>query len=273
VSVNEVVEAIVGAPVYLEPLKHRRGRRRTMRARGPRGSAIVKVYASGRAAVVARRVESLAAGPEEPLVPTVLHVDPGLRLVVLTDLPGRPLREALLEGDLATCARVGSALGSWHAAWDRNAPGALRPHTAERESTLLRARAEATSPPVARAVGDVLPELEGEWTCTTVVHRDLYEEQVLVDERVALIDLDDAALGPPELDVGNLLAHVELFELRRGRDLAPEKRALLEAYAETGPLLEGALLDRCRRLSLLRLACLNDDVRLAEAALADGVLA
>jgi hypothetical protein len=34
------------------------------------------------------------------------------------------------------------------------------------------------------------------------VHRDLYEEQVLLGERVALIDLDDAALGPPELDIG-----------------------------------------------------------------------
>jgi Ser/Thr protein kinase RdoA (MazF antagonist) len=269
--VNDVVEAIVGAPMHVEQLKHKLGRRRTARARGPRGSAIVKVYASERAAVVARRVESLSAGPEEPLVPTVLHVDPGLRLVVLTDLPGRPLREALLEGDLATCARVGSALGSWHAAWDRNAPGALRPHTAERERTLLQGRADAASPPVARAVADVLPELEGEWKCTTVVHRDLYEEQVLVGERIALIDLDDAALGPPELDVGNLLAHIELLELRRQRDLRDGKRALLAGYEDDGPALDGALLDRCRRLTLLRLACLNDDVRLGEAARTEGV--
>jgi aminoglycoside phosphotransferase (APT) family kinase protein len=271
--VNEVVEAIVGAPVYLEQLKHKRGRRRTARARGPRGSAIVKVYASGRAAVVARRVESLAVGPEEPLVPTVLHVDPGLRLVVLTDLPGRPLREALLEGDLATCARVGSVLGAWHAAWHGAPPRELDPHTAEREVEILRSRAEAASPPVAWAVEDALSHLTGKWECTTVVHRDLYEEQVLVEEHVGLIDLDDAALGPPELDVGNLVAHIELLELRRERDLAAEIRALLDGYAETGPELDGALLDRCRRLTLLRLACLNDDVRLSEAASATRVVA
>ena len=150
---------------------------------------------------------------------------------------------------------------------------ALRPHTAARECTLLGARAEASSPPVARAVGDVLPELEGEWTCTTVVHRDLYEEQVLVDRRVALIDLDDAALGPPELDLGNLLAHVELLELRRGRDLTAGTRALVDGYLEAGPPVDDVLLDRCRRLTLLRLACLNDDARLVEAALAEGVLA
>jgi Ser/Thr protein kinase RdoA (MazF antagonist) len=269
--VKDVVEAIVGAPMQLEPLKHKRGRRSTARARGPRGSAIVKVYASGRAGVVARRVESLATGPKEPLVPAVLHVDPGLRLLVLADLPGRPLREALLEGDVATCARAGGALGSWHAAWHGAAPGALRPHTAEREAALLRARLEATSRPVARAVDDVLPELECEWTCTTVVHRDLYEEQILVGERIALIDLDDAALGSPELDVGNLLAHLELLELRRRRDLREQKGALLAGYEAAGPQLSSALLDRCRRLTLLRLACLNDDVRLAEAALTEGV--
>jgi hypothetical protein len=83
---------------------------------------------------------------------------------------------------------------------------------------------------------------------------------------VALIDLDDAALGPPELDVGNLLAHIELLELRRGRDLGDGKRALLAAYEVDGPELNGPLLDRCRRLTLLRLACLNDDLRLAEGA-------
>jgi Ser/Thr protein kinase RdoA (MazF antagonist) len=271
--VTQVLERILGAPVALEELKHRRGRRRTVRARGPRGTAIVKVYASERARVVARRVESLAAGPEEPLVPTVLHVDPRLRLLVLSDVPGRPLREALLAGDHATCSRIASALGAWHAAWHGSPAPVLSPHTAEREVEILRSRADAASPPVARAVTDTLSLLMGEWECTTVVHRDLYEEQVLAGERVGLIDLDDAAVGPPELDLGNLLAHVELLELRQGRDLTPEKRALSDAYVEAGPPLDGALLDRCRRLTLLRLACLNDDVHLAEAALAEGVSA
>jgi Ser/Thr protein kinase RdoA (MazF antagonist) len=271
--VIDVLEEIVGAPIALEELKHKPRRRRTLRARGPRGTAIVKVYASDRASLVARRVESLAGGPQEPVVPTVIHVDPDLHLAILSDVPGRPLREPLLEGDLATCARSGAVLGTWHAAWHGAAPEALRPHTAEREVEALRARAEAASPPVARAVDDALPGLAKEWRCTTVVHRDLYEEQVVVDERVGLIDLDDAAVGPPELDLGNLVAHLELLELRRRRDLTQEKRALLHASAESGPPLGTELLDRCRRLTLLRLACLNEDVRLAERALADGVLA
>lgn len=270
---NEIVERIVGAPARVEELKHKPGRRRTVRVRGTRGTAIVKLYASDRAVVVARRVESLRAGPEEPVVPVVLHVDPGRRLVALSDVPGRPLREALLERDLATCGRAGRALGRWHAAWQGTIPGALRPHTSEREASILRARAAAASPLVASAVADTLPELEAEWPCSTVVHRDLYEEQILVDARIGLIDCDDAALGPPELDIGNLLAHVELLELRNQRDLSASRRALREAYDDEGPALDGARLDRCRRLTLLRLACLNDDLRLVEAALMEGALA
>jgi aminoglycoside phosphotransferase (APT) family kinase protein len=269
----DVLERIVGAPVALEELKHKPGRRRTLRAHGPRGSAIAKVYASGRAPTVARRIAALAAGPPEPVVPAVLHVDPELHLLVLSEVPGRPLREPLLNGEVADCSRVGAALGRWHAAWELIAPTPLDAHTIDRELEILRGRAEASSPLIAQAVGEALPHLATKWRCTTVVHRDLYEEQVLVGERVGLIDVDDAAVGPPELDLGNLLAHVQLLERRRNRDLAQEKQSLLDGYAMTGPALDEVLLDRCRRLTLLRLACLNDDVALAERALAEDVFA
>jgi Ser/Thr protein kinase RdoA (MazF antagonist) len=267
--VNSRLEAHVGAPVAFEELKRKPGRRRTLRACGPRGSAIVKVYASDRAPVVARRVASLAAGPPEPVVPTVLDLDPKRHLVVFSDVPGRPLREALLDGDLATCSRVGVALGRWHASWDGVAPAPLARHTSDREIEILCVHAVAASPTVARSVEEALPDLIEPWECTTVVHRDLYEEQVLTGERVGLIDMDDSALGPPELDVGNLVAHVELLERRRERDLEPATRALLDGYAETGPALDQALLARCRRLTLLRLACLNDDATLVEQAFAN----
>jgi Ser/Thr protein kinase RdoA (MazF antagonist) len=270
---NELLEEIVGAPVHVEELKHKPGRRRTIRARGPKRTVIVKTYASQRAPVVARRVASLSVGPTEPVISTVVHVDEDRHMVVLSDVPGRPVREAMLDGDLATCTRVGVALRGWHAAWHGVAPDALEPHTADREVSILRARAEAASPPVARAVEDALPDLSGPWDPTTVVHRDLYEEQILVGEHIGLIDLDDAAAGPPELDVGNLIAQVELLELRRGRDLRSETRALLDGYVRAGVSLDDALLDRCRRLTLLRLACLNDDVRLVRSALAEGATA
>jgi len=65
---------LVGEPLRLSVLKHKPGRRLTLRARGPGGSAIVKRYGSDRAPRVAARVAALAGGPAEPLVPEVLLV-------------------------------------------------------------------------------------------------------------------------------------------------------------------------------------------------------
>jgi hypothetical protein len=48
--VNGVIERVVGAPAVFEELKHKPGRRLTVRARGPKGSVIVKLYSSDRVA-------------------------------------------------------------------------------------------------------------------------------------------------------------------------------------------------------------------------------
>lgn len=261
----DLLESVLGTPVVLEELKHKPGRRTTSRAVGPRGSAIVKVYASERAPRVAARLGALAEGPAEPVVPEVLLIDAEAHLVVLSEVPGVPLREALLRDDFRTSARAGSVLGAWHRAWQDASPDALAAHTAERELEILRARIANASPEVAAAVVAVLPKVtEGDWECSTVVHRDLYEEQVMVDDRIGLIDLDDAALGPPELDVGNLLGHLDLLDLRSTRGLASVTDELLAAYNRSGPKLDTALLARCRSLTLLRLVCIHHEPRLLE---------
>jgi Ser/Thr protein kinase RdoA (MazF antagonist) len=260
------LEELLGAPVTLQELKHKPGRRRTLRARGSRRSAIVKIYQSARAPLVSERIAALAIGPDEPAVPEVLHVDPARRTLVLSDQVGRPFREILFDGDLAAGRRVGAALGRWHAAWSGNAPECFRPHTFERERDVLLSSTRLASPPLAGRITSLLDSLELEWTASTVVHRDLYEEQILVGERVALIDLDDASSGPAELDVGNLLGHAELLELRSGRSLRPMLRELLRGYRSECPTLDEDLTDACRELTLLRLACLNDSTDLAERA-------
>jgi aminoglycoside phosphotransferase (APT) family kinase protein len=173
----------------------------------------------------------------------------------------------LVSGELNTCARAGAALGTWHGAWQGRSPDALVPHTVERELEILGSRIDGASPEVAAAVRGALPALiDGAWGHPTVVHRDLYEEQVLVAELIGLIDLDDAALGPPELDVGNLVAHVDLLALRTRLDLTAGTDALLEGYRRTGPALEAPLLARCRALTLLRLACIHENSSLVEGA-------
>lgn len=258
------LEEIVGGPPVLEELKLKPGRRRTLRAVGPRRRAIVKLYASDRAPLVAARLRALGAGPPEPEVPQVLREDAACHLLVLSEVAGTPLREALLAHDLGGCARAGAALGAWHTFWAGRSPSPLEPHTSERELEILSRLAQQTAVQIGEPVRRVAPTLAAPWPITTVVHRDLYEEQVVLGPRVGLIDLDDAALGPPELDLGNLLGHVDLLGLRSGLDLHLAGQALLAGYARGGPSLDPDLLARCRRLTLLRLACIH-----AEPALLD----
>lgn len=267
-TLTNTLAAVLSGPVTLEELKHKPGRRRTLRARAGERSAIAKVYASDRASTVGARVAALATGPPDPCVPRVLLVDPALHLVVLSEVSGPTLREALLATDLPECRRAGASLGRWHRAWSGTHPVPLRPHTAPRELAILAQRAAAAPPEIGAEVRSAADGLAAPWPISGVVHRDLYEEQILLGPEIGLIDLDDAALGPPELDVGNLLGHVELLADRSRTNLTQPLRALLEGYAEAGPHLEPELLDRCRKLALLRLACIHGDPKLAAAAVA-----
>jgi Ser/Thr protein kinase RdoA (MazF antagonist) len=262
----ETLEEIVGAPLALEELKVKHGRRRTVRAVGSRRSAIAKMYRSGRAPVVAARLRAVGAGPSDPVVPEVLHEDRSRGLVILSEVPGRPLREALLAVDESECRRAGAALGSWHVFWLGTAPAPLRPHTAERELEILSGWADRAHPTIAERVRRAAHafSVAPEWPIATVVHRDLYEEQILLGSRVGLIDLDDAALGPAELDVGNLLAHVDLLAHRSGLDLGPAERALLAGYETTGKRLDARLLESCRTLARLRLVCIHGELGLLD---------
>jgi Ser/Thr protein kinase RdoA (MazF antagonist) len=261
--VRRVVERYVGAPALYEELKHKPGRRLTLRTRGPNGSAIVKLYRSDRAAHVAERISSLTGGPVEPELPQVLTVDTGKRMLVLSDIAGVPLREAVLAGDEDECRRAGVAIAQWHRAWKGREPPFLDRHTIDDELAVLVDRAALAPREIGARVAAALSSVRGAWEPVTVVHRDLYEEQVLLGERIGLIDLDDIALGPPELDVGNLVAHLDLLELRAGRDLGAGREAFLSGY-ESVAKLDRELLERCRTLARLRLACIHEETRLLD---------
>jgi len=89
----------------------------------------------------------------------------------------------------------------------------------------------------------------------TFAHRDFHDKQVLFGaSQLWLLDVDTACTGDPELDLGNLLAHLFLRGLQWER--AADHRGL-EAAAERA-YGSGARRDVTRwyrRASLLRLAC------------------
>ena len=135
------------------------------------------------------------------------------------------------------------------------------------ELELLRRDSAHAPDPITSAVEFAIRAVEHdeEWPALTVVHRGLDEEQILLDDTVGLIDLDDAAIGPPELDVGNLCAHLDHLARRYGRNLDGMQHSFLDGYLSSGPPLDLHLLLTCRSLSLLRLACVHRDPELATA--------
>jgi hypothetical protein len=68
------------------------------------------------------------------------------------------------------------------------------------------------------------------------VHRDFYHDQIIVDgRRLYLLDLDLFALGDPALDVGNFVAHLAEYALRKSGNadvLAEQQNAMIERYLQ-----------------------------------------
>jgi Phosphotransferase enzyme family len=56
-----------------------------------------------------------------------------------------------------------------------------------------------------------------------LIHRDLHDRQIMIGNRITLLDLEGASLGDPALDFGNLLAHLRLRHLQGRLADSPER--------------------------------------------------
>ncbi len=251
----------------VEILRYRPGRRCTFRFcfgdPAPR-RVYVKVYGFGRARRAARLLNRLAGlGPWPDLrLPSVLAVVPEDGAVILEEVDGTPFDERL-----AAAAEAGSdplevarAILRLHSL---QVPG-VRAWTAADELAVLEARragfgrhagADARhADDLYRRIRALAPVLDS--IPRALLHRDLHPQQILLDGRSAgLVDLDDLARGPAEIDVGNLLAHLDLLTLHLPPDsarIAEAGRRIEAAYERARPLSPLAL-RVSRAASLLRL--------------------
>jgi aminoglycoside phosphotransferase len=163
-------------------------------------------------ALVDRHARLRAAGLP---VPEVLATDPDRGLVVLAELAGTTLRERI-KGDLPCWPSVGAThdlLARIHDL-DGFGPSARAPRTIDARGHV---RVLGTVLPDLRADLDLLDErfaaAEGAVRARTgpVVHGDLHEGQLVVDETGAitgLLDVDDLGTGDPLDDVATLLGHL-----------------------------------------------------------------
>ncbi len=198
-----------------------------------------KVYADA-AALADALARAAAVTVDEPatLLPAVLGVSVADRTVLLQALPGTRL-------DALAPARLGAglaALGRSIAAVHRLPPGGLPVTTRLAPDRLHAAAAVVTS--VRPDVGAVATDLAARLCVdppparTVLVHGDLHLKNALLgDDRLSLLDLDQAGAGHPAADLGSLLASL-LHARVAGRLTRPDERrlgeVLLTAYAGAG---------------------------------------
>ncbi len=188
----------------------------------------------------------------------VLGYDPRWRFLLLEGLYGELLGDVLrregahahlasfgeILAEFHTCGAIRLGAGSGMPGWPQAAGVCpLRVHDGEAEGRILElARARAQQAPWEPAaltsftacVDEAMQALRsgspaGSDRGRTVVHRDLYPQQVLLsarrtpaallegpceDESFGLLDLDEVSCGEPEIDCGNFIAHLFLDDLQ-----------------------------------------------------------
>jgi Ser/Thr protein kinase RdoA (MazF antagonist) len=258
----------------IEVVRHKPGRRCTVRyelelGRGRHSEGVyAKFFASGRAGRVYRSLAALAAATARSPsveVPKPVGHNGALRAVLQREVAGTPARDALIRGDRALAERLAEALHALHSCAAELEPhhslgDELRPLAERVQRLSVAAPALAPLARTCLALAQSAARRSRRWR-RRPLHRDLYHDQVLVDgERLAFIDLDDAAMGEPAVDVANFLAHLRLLTLEEPASapvLGVVARAFLRRYRELDRELDGELVTLLRGTTLLRLASIH----------------
>jgi Ser/Thr protein kinase RdoA (MazF antagonist) len=208
-----------------------------------------------------------ASAADGMLVPEPLGVVDDVHMGVQRRVSGRTLT-GRLEGasGLELACRVAAAIHKLH----RCSAPARRRHLVEDEMRILRAGLTAVEQAHPRWRARIARVFDGcmrltaripEWPLCGV-HRDFYPDQVLIDgDRLYLTDLDLYAQGPPALDVGNFVAHVEEYSLRRygaPDHLADRAEMFIERYLQLSGRTTRQTVDAWATLSLARQLAISE---------------
>jgi Ser/Thr protein kinase RdoA (MazF antagonist) len=212
---------------------------------------VLKVFASPRARGNVRRIESLRRSSAGHLVPEPWGVDDAGHVSLVAFVDGQVFD--CLDDDrfVATAELAGLALRELH----DSAAMLDRTWTLDDELRLLVSRATTTTRTCVDLVVGRAPHLLSDPLVSA--HRDCHPRQlVTVADGVCWIDLDDAAMAPSGLDVGNMVAHLRRDAVLGRRSPPASERAIVafrSGYGETASDVDG-----WEQLSLLRLAGLAE---------------
>lgn len=235
--------------VNVQPVMYRPRRRAMFRYLGLGGSeqqqsvTYAKVLRSPR---VARSLEvAKAMEPKRALLDRLLKRPPPLRLLLpvgqagsntllFKPAPGTSLRDLLLKNQslphpsrvvdvVKNIARLGDAAALGASPRHGRAPAELAQTTGDLVTRLL----PDSTTTVARLIETIRRGSEADGLEPCVVHGDLYDGQIFIDDdfSLSLIDLDDVGVGDAALDIANFCAHLLVMALS-----IPEAKDRLTAY-------------------------------------------
>lgn len=197
--------------------------------------------------------------------PALLEADTGYSAYAMSRCPGQPLSFDAVSVSTMTSLGAGiAAFAGRSASLPPATRSALASHTQQNEDDLLLELGQRTE-----AMLGGLPS--GWWetrhqlqkrtpTLSTgaLCHRDLHDGQLLVNAgALALLDFDLLCVAAPEVDAGNLIAHIYLRAFQQGQWEPSQANRLasqfLAGYRKIGSLNSDALVACCAS-ALLRLA-------------------
>jgi Ser/Thr protein kinase RdoA (MazF antagonist) len=234
----------------VEVLRYLPGRRVTTLVRTEQGLAVLKLFATSRARGGHRRLIALAASPAAPFVPRPLGHRKG-HVALVEFIPGTPMDRIEGGGFTEASRAAGWTLRRIH---DSGAKLDREWDVGAEVDQLRRTAGVATAPVVERAISRWLPPEDG---APVPSHRDCHPAQAVVGAAgVRFIDLDDSAMAPRGLDVGNFVAHLRMDDVL-GRRTGEDVGAAIEAFL-TGYGFEPSGTWAWASLSLARLAALAE---------------
>ena len=175
-------------------------------------------------------------------LPRLMAHAPEEQVLLFEPIAGDRLAEQAVADRAPSLSRLGSALARFHAV-----PWATGPRFARFDPDRLTQAATdlgLVRPDVAR-LADALAtriaeRLATDSTPPVWLHGDVHPKNaILTDDRIALVDLEDAAIGPPAADVANLLAQLRLQRrvgLISGAQERQDVDAFLAGYAAVRPV-------------------------------------
>ncbi|MCA9047552.1 MAG: aminoglycoside phosphotransferase family protein [Planctomycetaceae bacterium] len=192
-------------------------------------------------------------------IPRYLGTVPSMNMWLQEKVPAHTVTPDVLT-PTKTHADIGRALAALHA----SGVCVDRRHGIDDEMAILHQRLGEVShhyPEWSQGIGRILKRCDRlaaslPPAATCLLHRDFYFDQVLFDgSQITLLDLDLAAMGPPELDAGNYIAHLLEYGLRSPADAENCHRAARvfeQAYLAAGPAAQPSAVSAWTTISLAR---------------------